>query len=241
VSEIFERSEVGRALCAAALALAVAGASGCSYTTMTPAHRLEANDVVVSGHADVPGFLYLPRLSVQGVYGVGGVGDISAHAGTSLLNFNAGVGARAYLTKWLNLELQGDFMSSLPFFGDGGLIDEVVAGHIAITPRLTTALRDEDDFLYGGVQAAGFFIHTRTGEQSREYEFNGVNLGGLVGLEFLFGNFAFQTELTFSPVSFTAEAPIAIAFAPPQDPETGEDLATVPFFFQAGVGLQYRF
>lgn len=230
-----------RVMSAVAMFLAIAGATGCSYTTMTPAHRLEANDVVVSGHADVPGFLYLPRLSVQGVYGVGGAGDISAHAGTSLLSFNAGVGGRAYLTDWLNLELQGDFNSSLPFFEEGDLIDEVVAGHIAITPRLTTAVRDEGDFLYGGIQAAGFFIHSRTGDREREYSFLGINLGGIVGMEFLFGNVAFQTELTFSPVSFTAEAPIAIAFAPPQDPDTGEEMVTVPFFFQAGVGLQYRF
>ena len=165
--------------------------SGCAFTQMETAHQLDSGDYAISGSLAWPAALFLPRASVNAIYGLGGVGDISAHAGTSLLTANIGLGGRVYLTDWLTVSLQGDVMTLL--------IDENVDFEyalVSLTPRLTTAA-SADNFVYGGIQAN--FTTFDFG-----FEQNLVLAGILGGVDYWSpeSGLGGQMEIIFNPIAY---------------------------------------
>lgn len=203
------------------LLLALISASwGCAFTRMETARQLESNDILLAGNLDWPGALYLPRAGFYAMYGVGGVGDISVHAGTSLLTFNAGAGTRAYLGEQAILSLQGEFM--LPLINDGLFVSD--GGLLILTPRVMSSAMENRIFY------AGFQSNIISGFDGNNIELGGALLGGFGGIDYWDSRtgFGFQAETIVLPLSADASG-LHIA-------GDGDDIGLIGFFqFSAGV------
>jgi hypothetical protein len=170
------------------------GVMGCSSTTMRTARQLEAGDIVVSGGLDEPGFLYVPRVSGQVMYGIG-LGDLSVHGGTTIVTFNGGLGGRFYLGERWNAGLQLDANGIL---GNTGDVD--FSGLYSGTLQVTTAARKQYGF-YGGFHLAG---HT-SADGDRNFEPPVFNAGVLAGLDMLLAdNLGIQLEARLAPLAANA-------------------------------------
>ncbi len=204
---------------------ALASLSGCAFQTMEPAHRLGAGEVVLQAALDGPGFLYIPRLSLQGTIGVGDVGDVGAHIGTSIVMANAGVSGRWYAARRFALSLQSDAQLSIPedsFFVDGR------AGVITNTFRAGRVLATDDDLFYGGFQT--MLLLPIGVDGNNDFSLNnspGVGAGGYVGLGWdTQYDVDFQMEFSASPVLyFQDEGQYVVSPAP---------------FVQLGFAVQWR-
>ena len=207
------------------LALLLSQALGCAFTRMETARQLEANDVVLAGTLDWPGALYIPRAGFYAMYGVGGVGDISVHASTSLLTFHAGAGGRAYLGEYLILSLQSE--AFVPLINDGMFVGDNAL--LTFTPRLMSSAA-EHRLVYGGVQSN---LLTGIGGNNSAIEPVGALIGGFVG----FDHWSPQ-----SGIGIQAEG-IVLPFSVDQDGLniTGPD-SDLGFIglFQVSIGLYFR-
>ena len=203
--------------------------SGCASSRMTTARQLEKGDLVISGTADTPGVIYLPRLSGQAVVGLGPA-DVSVHLGSTLLTYNAGLGVRAYLGESMILSAQGDY-NFIPLVQD--LTGENLFGLITATGRLTNAVR-AGRFLYGGPQ-----IGTLAIQSGDEFNFGGVNAGGVIGVDLAIRDkFGFQVELFLAPVSLSPQGNVGIF---PYDNLPDDDLIGTPLITgQLSVGFYFR-
>lgn len=170
---------------------------GCALQTTRTARQLEQGDVVLSGSLDEAGTLFIPRINVQAMYGLGDKGDVSAHLGSSGLLHNAGVGARAYLgPKWM-LGAQANLMllhevdlyasNDLSIFYNGSF-------------RLSTAATKKNAF-YGGFQVDLYARQFESFDSGIEDFW--INGGGVVGFDLLdHGGLGYQLEGKFTPLFF---------------------------------------
>lgn len=178
---------------------------GCSFTTMETARQLDSNEIVASGSLDWPGYLIIPRANVNAMYGLGGFGDINAHMGGTPVSYNFGVGSRVYPSDQITLSLQTDFMNIFHDFGfsQADLNERFIA---TITPRVTTAVRD-DQWFYGGVQANilnGLEYDRQDGWSGESF---GMGAGPVIGVDYYFEDrgIGLQTELNVSPFGVDAD------------------------------------
>lgn len=199
--------------------------SGCSFATMTPAHKLDKGQVVVQGALDEPGFLYIPRLSGQATFGTGGA-DLGVHVGTTLLTANAGVTARAYLGNTA-LTLQADgiittFDESL--FSSSG----TRFGTVTLTPRVGRLL-NEGESVYYGAQLHGILpFNTDDGDLPSG---PGFAAGGYLGYAWDSpGNVDLQVELSAAPIGIFPEV---------FSDDRGYGIGVTPIV-QLGFAVQYR-
>lgn len=199
---------------------------GCSSTTMRTARQLEAGDLVLSGGLDEPGFLYVPRVSAQVMYGIG-VGDLSVHAGTTLVMLNGGLGARFYLGERWNAGLQLDANGIL---GNSGDVD--FSGLYSGTLQVTTAARKKYG-LYGGFHLAG---HT-SADGDRNVEPPVFNAGLVGGVDILLADdVGMQLEARFAPLAFSG-AGVGVF---PISNNTLEDSPAALFVGQIGISFYKR-
>lgn len=201
--------------------------SGCAFSKMETAHQLEGGDILMSGTLDWPGMLYIPRANLNFMYGLGGVGDISAHVGTTMFTANAGLGGRVYLGDRLNLSLQGDAMYVIFDFDLGG--SDRTAALLTATPRLTTTAGD-GRFVYGGIQSNIIVGYESTPADGMSLEGLAILAGGLVGIDFFAEQtgLGVQTELIITPLLIG---------------ENGFEISTGPeaiLLGQFSVGFYYR-
>ena len=125
---------------------------GCLMTKTEPSHQLEAEERIMSGSIDGSLASVVPRVQVGYTRGVGGRGDLSAHAGlTGITNLNVGGGGRLYVFSWLSASLQLDLGTSILGFSEFWA---------TITPRLITST-DENRRVYGGIQANSYHATAR--------------------------------------------------------------------------------
>lgn len=207
------------------LILAVLG-SGCSFATMTPAHRLDAGDVVVQGALDEPGFLYIPRLSGQVSFGTGGA-DLGVHAGTSLLTLNAGATARVYLGNTA-LSLQADGV--ITTFQETLFSSGTRFGILNLTPRFGRLLREGESIYYGG-QIHGI-LPFNIDDGADLPSGPGFALGGYVGYAWDSpGNLDVQIELSAAPLGVFPDVYTVDG--------VGYGVGLTPIV-QLGFGVQYR-
>ncbi len=199
--------------------------SGCSSTTMRTARQLEAGDLVASGGLDGPGFLYVPRLSGQVMYGLG-AGDVSVHGGTTVVTFNAGLGARAYLGERWTAGLQLDANGVLPTVSNELDFGGLYSGNL----QLTNSARGKFGF-YGGphiaVHTAGF---------SSNFSPPVINTGLVGGLDLLIAdNFGLQIEARASPLYYDIQEGLGFI-----GPLTGDASGGSLFTAQIGISLYKR-
>ncbi len=205
--------------------------SGCAFGKMETARQLEQGELVTSGSLDWPGALFLPRVAGNAMYGVGGHGDVSAHAGTTIITANAGIGGRVYLGERFTASVQADGIYNFdPVESDfltGG--DQIGRAIIAVTPRITTAVRD-DELFYAGIHGHYLGMINRPAEGGLDYSQGRMPVGFLVGVDHLFagGNWGFQAELSAMPVAIDFEEGPIFFDSPPY------------FYPQLGVGMYYR-
>lgn len=202
--------------------------AGCAFTQMETARQLDGGEAVVSGSLDWPGVGPVPRVSVNGMYGLGDVGDLSAHVGTTVFSGNAGIGGRFYLSDRLNLSLQADGMTILVDLG----IPEVrqrEAAIVTLTPRLTTAVRDGELF-YGGIQA-NIFNGVERREGHRRTQFLGGAMGLVGGIDHhrMDSQVGFQAELIVFPLGLDEQATVTMI---------GDD--GTPVVAQLSLGMYFR-
>lgn len=174
------------------LVLLICLGTGCAVTHTQTAHQLEAGEFVLAGTADMPGYLYIPRISAHASLGYG-VGDFTARAGSSIGSNFVGLGARIYPADWLNISVDADLAAILaPFSGEDDW-----ARMIVVTPRIYSAASRERRF-YGGVQSNIMSLST-SGTVSL--------FGGFAGLDWRSdrSGLGIQAELTFSPISYNFE------------------------------------
>ena len=186
--------------------LAVQG-MGCATHTTRTARQLEAGDVVISGSLDELGTIYIPRLNVQAMYGLGGSGDVSVHGGSSGLVHNVGLGARGYLGRAWTFGVQANTMA----FQDAYLFsarDVTFLHHGSFL--LSTAARRKTA-LYGGLLLDVYAM--RNDSLSAPVSDVFVNGGGLIGLDMLdHGGLGYQLELKLTPFFFHDRGFSALSF-----------------------------
>ena len=223
------------------LAFLLSQSLGCAFTRMETARQLEPNDIVLAGTLDWPGALYLPRAGFYAMYGVGGVGDLSVHASTSLLTFHAGAGGRAYLGDYLILSLQSE--AFVPLINDGIFVND--GALLTFTPRLMTSVI-ENRLVYAGFQSN---ILTGLGGDTTLEPF-GALIGGFVGFDHWSpqNGFGIQTEVIVLPMSidqdgFHISGPdsdlglfglfqisVGVYFRTPQKVETQRHIEPTPYY-----------
>ncbi len=205
--------------------------TGCAFTTMDPAHRLDAGEVVAQGAIDEPGAIYIPRVSGAVTYGIGGKGDIGAHLGTTLFNVNGGASLRYYAGERWYLGMQGDVLATT--FEDTLLSSGSRFVIASVTPRFGRLLVEDSEHFYGGVQAQALLPLTVDNDTDVNLTNEpGFAVGGYLGLAYdTPGNFDYQVELTGSPIGLFRgiedSTPDAYTFTP------------VPIV-QIGFAVQYR-
>ena len=183
------------------LITATTGVGGCAVSTPHTARQLGHGDVVWAGGLDLSRLL-IPRARVQAQVGVGGIGDINAHAGQipalpvllatgeylPAVPWFVGVGFRGYPTRWLTLSAEVDLLT---VFG----VLETPPPILTATWRATTAVSPTRR-LYGG-------LHLVTGWLLDGDGFGGSNVGLVGGWESKPGETGntFQIELTLAPLA----------------------------------------
>lgn len=200
--------------------------TGCSFTTMSPAHKLARGEVVVQGGFDEPGFLYIPRLSGAMTFGTGGA-DFGFHVGTTAATVNAGGTARAYLGDWA-LSLQGDM--AVTTFQDSLFSGNQRFGFITANPRFGRILSSDRQHLYGGFQLVGLVPYNV--DQSFDLPSRpGVAAGAYIGFAWDSpGNVDLQAELSAAPIG---------VFPGVYTEDDTYGFGVVPIA-QFGVSVQYR-
>ena len=193
--------------------------TGCAFTTMLPAKKLEKKQVVGQLALDVPGFLYIPRLSGQVTFGLGG-GDLSIHGGSALLNVNAGATGRIYLGNWA-LSLQSEVLFTTfeeSLFSAGSRF-----GFVTVNPRFGRLVLD--DGFYGGFQLLG--LAPFTASDTAEFSNPMLAAGAYVGYAWdLRGSFDFQFEAAATPIAAIND-------------QQGLTVGVYPFG-HIGIAVQYR-
>ena len=192
-----ERSVI-RMVWVMALAMALCQV-GCASSTMRTARQLEAGDVVLSGSLDELGTLYIPRANVQAMYGLGGVGDVSVHGGSSGYFFNGGLGGRYYISSGMTLEVQADLNAFRRFelFGSSGDGFTFIYGG---SMRLSSVARRPTSF-YGAAYLGAHALQ----DEDRGFMPAGLNAGGAGGVDILLdGGWGLQIEARFAPFYLNA-------------------------------------
>ena len=170
---------------------------GCLFSNMDTARQLDEREVAISGSVDANPIFPLPRAQAKAMWGLG-PGDLSLHGGMSIATFfNAGFGARLYMSEHLTAGVQVDAAANVLAASDQDII-----GWVAATPKVTTTV-EEGRPLYGGVQA------TLVTAQQLDAEFEADEFalmpGVVLGVEFplhggLFGASSWQMQLTAVPM-----------------------------------------
>lgn len=214
-------------LTAAALML-----TGCAFTTMDPAHKLAAGEVVAQGALDEPGFLYIPRVSGAVTYGIAGKADIGAHVGTTIANVNGGASLRYYAARRWFVGVQGDILATT--FEDDLLSSGSRFAITSVTSRFGRLLVDEKEHFYGGVQLQALLPLTVENDTQVDLTNEpGFTAGAYLGLAWdTPSSWDWQLEATGSPIGLFR----GLEGSDPSDPYT---LTPVPLV-QLGLGLQYR-
>lgn len=192
----FERPHPRHHLVTLLLAGLALTTSGCALSNTQTARQLDPGEFILGGSLDMPGYLFLPRASLQATYGYG-YGDISARAGSALLSNFVGVGARFYPADWLNISADADLMLLLLPLSNS--LDGWMPA-LNLTPRISTTT-SEDRFFYGGVQSNLLFLDPiqLTGESNSSVAL----FGGFLGAEWRStSGFGIQTELVLSPLAY---------------------------------------
>lgn len=189
--------------------------SGCAGSTMRTARQLEAGDIVLSGGVDEPGSTFIPRVSGQVMYGIG-IGDLSAHLGTSLFAYNAGLGGRFYLGDAWTLALQTEAYTDV-------YLGPLWNGSM----QLTTSVRKRRG-LYGGVHALGLGSLARREASNIDLHVGLVGGGDLL----LDDNMGMQIEARLSPMIINQDG-VGSAFQTSGYTEGG-------FVMQLGISLYKR-
>ncbi len=203
--------------------------AGCASTTMRTARQLEPGDVVLSGSAEEFGAFLIPRVSVQGIYGFG-LGDVSAHVGTSVFLYNAGVGSRFYLGERWNLGLQLDGFT-LP--GARPTWQLATGAIFSGSLTLTSSVRS-DSGMYGGLYLGALGAH----EQDTS-TFEGMNAGIIFGADVLQGdNWGMQVESRFSPLMLSSTGRVGVF--PVSTIRSVDFDSNLTFILQFGVGIYRR-
>ena len=211
------------------LSLTLLFTAGCASSTMQTQRQLEKGDLVFSGAADWPGFLFIaPRFSGQLTYGFG-AGDVSVHAGTMVSMINAGGSVKGYLGDSINARLELDVNT---LWGAEWLL----FGSF----QLTNAVRKKTG-LYGGLHIATMGILRYGPTFPNEYA--GATAGGVFGLDMLIrDNLGLQLNIIWTPLYIDQTLrPGAAALPPfgvPSDASSFEGPGI--FGFQFGVGLYGR-
>lgn len=210
--------------------------SGCSFGRMQTPHQLKHTEVIVDGAMDMPGSIFIPRLSIQGMVGLFDVMDISAHVGSSLFRSEAGLGTRFYVNKWFTLGLLGNYSYDLISEGDGFLSNGNDNTHASVRLRPTFSWYNRDKGgLYGGPQATLFLLpgidytpqtSQRFAETSLAPEL--ISLGIFIGYAYNFKASSLQFELTAAPAFF--DLTFGDALSPPE---------TFPRINSVQAGLSY--
>lgn len=191
----------------AVVVIASALVTGCGLTTTVETSRqIEAGDRVLSTSFGWPGYyLWLPRVELLGMYGLGDRGDVGPHVGLNRTSVNAGIGGRYYPTEDLIVGLRGDVERT----GRGAEVRgvEVDAGTVTtIRPRVVTTA-DEHGRLYAGVQGSLINRWDRPEGAGRSDSSFARTVGLVGGFDHLFTRRGIQLEVVFSVVSFAESAP----------------------------------
>lgn len=206
---------------AAALLLA-----GCSFSTIAPAHKLDSGEIVVQGAIDEPGFLFIPRLSAAVTYGLGGAGDIGAHAGTTGFTVNGGATARLYTGKHSALSVQGDIFSTT--FEEDLFTSGTRLGIVTLTPRFGRVLSDRHQQFYGGAQGVALLPFRVEGPANAYFPSSQVlGVGAYLGYAFdSEGDWDIQLEVSGAPFGLLLD---------------GESVLPTPLpIAQLGLAVQHR-
>lgn len=140
------------------LLISILSLCACSTTRMQSPKQHRHLEVSGSVALDVPGEFFIPRVDAQVTLGLFDVMDISTHAGTSLLSFNAGVGARFYPTSWLNLGGQLEYKRMLGNTDTGiTTIPSDTELNVFLRPSFVWYKRNFGGF-YGGPQIGGHVL-----------------------------------------------------------------------------------
>lgn len=180
--------------------------SGCSFGRMQTPHQLKHTEVIVDGAMDLPGAIFIPRLSLQGMVGLYDVMDISAHLGSSLFRTEAGVGMRFYPTSWFTLGLLGNYSYDILNDNDSFLSNGDDKTHISmrLRPTFSWYSRDKGGF-YGGPQATLFMLSgVDYDAQSQQFTETGlspelISLGIFFGYAYNFSASSVQFEFVAAP------------------------------------------
>jgi hypothetical protein len=211
--------------------------SSCASGYTQTSRQLESGELIVSGAAQIPGAIPVPKLGGVATYGIGGFADISGSIGTAIANHSIGAGVRVYPADILTLSAQG----YMTFHNVGGS-KESFATTIATNFRATTSTRRQKGPFYGGAQltlvsATGQGANSATYSNSLSgdsFQLATLNAGLVLGLETeMTDTWDLQFELCFLPIGQHYGRARDLGIFPVHFD------AWTPFAFQIGVALHY--